>query len=62
MLVDLNKEEESDLITLLKEYKDCFAWSYKPVQQRPYDMNPKYETIVKEEIDKLLNAGFIYEI
>ena len=66
--VDLSKEEESDLITLLKEYKDCFAWSYedmkgvppevvqhtilirddaKPVQQRPYDMNPKYETIVK---------------
>ena len=83
VLVDLSKEEESDLITLLKEYKDCFAWSYKdmkavppevvqhtipirddakPVQQRPYDMNPKYETIVKEEIDKLLNAGFIYEI
>ena len=31
----------------------------KPVQQRPYDMNPKYETIVKEEIDKLLDAGFI---
>ena len=25
-------------------------------------MNPKYATIVKEEIDKLLNAGFIYEI
>ena len=25
----------------------------KPVQRRPYDMNPKYETIVKEEIDKL---------
>ena len=71
------------MITLLKEYKDCFAWSYedmkgvppevvqhtipirddaKPVQQRPYDMNPKYETIVKEDIDKLLNAGFIYEI
>ena len=81
--VDLTKEEESDLIMLLKEYKDCFAWSYedmkgvlpevvqhtislqedtKPVQQRPYDMNPKYETIVKEEIDKLLNVGFIYEI
>ena len=68
---------------MLKEYKDCFAWSYedmkgvppevvqhtiplrddaKPVQQQPYDMNPKYETIVKEEIDKLLDAGFIYEI
>ena len=81
--VDLNKEEESHWITLLKECKDCFAWSYedmkgvppevvqhtipirddaKPVQQRPYDMNPKYEMIVKEEIDKLLNVGFIYEI
>ena len=34
----------------------------KPMQQRPYDMNPKYETIVKEEINKLLDAGFIYEI
>ena len=70
-------------MTLLKEYKDCFAWSYedmkgvslqvvqhtmlihddaKRVQQRPYDMNPKYKTIVKEEIDKLLDAGFIYEV
>ena len=27
--VDLSKEEEGDLITLLKEYKDCFAWSYE---------------------------------
>ena len=34
----------------------------KPMQQCPYDMNPKYEMIVKEEIDKLLDAGFIYEI
>ena len=34
----------------------------KPMQQRPCDMNPKYETIVKEEIDKLLDARFIYEI
>ena len=25
-------------------------------------MNPKYEMIVKEEIDKLLDVGFIYEI
>ena len=81
--VDLTKEGESDLITLLKEYKDCFVWSYedmkgvlpkvvqhmipiwddvKRVQQRPYDMNPKYKMIVKEKIDKLLDVGFIYEI
>ena len=67
--VNITKEEEGDLIMLLKEYKDCFAWPYKdmksvppevvqhtilirddakPVQQRPYDMNPKYETIVKD--------------
>ena len=31
----------------------------KPVQQRPYDMNPKYETIVKEEINKLLMFSFM---
>ena len=33
----------------------------KPIQQRPNDMNLKYETIVKEEIDKLLDIGFIHE-
>ena len=27
--MDLTKEEEGGLIALLKEYKDCFAWSYK---------------------------------
>ena len=32
------------------------------VQQALYDMNPKYETIVKEGIDKLFNAEFIYKI
>ena len=65
VLVDLTKEEESNLIALLKTYKDCFAWSYvdlkcvplevvqhtipirddaKSMQQRPYGMNPKYES------------------
>lgn len=34
----------------------------KPIQQKPYDMNPKYKMIVKEEIDKLLDARFNYEI
>lgn len=83
VLVDLIEKEEKELITLLKEYKDCSAWAYedmkgvlpkviqhtirirdfaKLVQRKPYDMNPKYETIVKEEIDKLLDDGFIYEL
>ena len=34
----------------------------KLVQQKPYDVNPRYEMIVKEEIDKLLDARFIYKI
>ena len=32
----------------------------KPVRQRQYRMNPKYSLMVKEEIDKLLECGFIY--
>ena len=35
MSVDLSKEEESDLITLLREYKDCFAWSYEDMKGVP---------------------------
>ena len=33
-----------------------------PANQRAYPMNPKHAHAVKEEIDKLLKAGFIYEI
>ena len=33
-----------------------------PVRQRQYRMNPKYSLLVKEEIDKLLEAGFIYKV
>lgn len=69
------------MITLLRDYKDVFAWSYKDmpgieptfyqhiidlrkdarlVQQKRYRMNPNYAKKVKEEIDKLLQVGFIY--
>ncbi|MCO5551478.1 hypothetical protein L7F22_004982 [Adiantum nelumboides] len=34
----------------------------KPVQQRPYPMNPKYTKIVQEELEKLIECGFIYPI
>ncbi|MCO5607503.1 hypothetical protein L7F22_061699 [Adiantum nelumboides] len=34
----------------------------KPVQQRPYPMNPKYAKIVQEELEKLIQCGFIYPI
>ena len=33
-----------------------------PVRQRQYKLNPKYSLMVKEEIDRLLEAGFIYPI
>jgi hypothetical protein len=33
-----------------------------PVRQRQYRLNPKYSLMVKEEIDKLLEAGLIYPV
>ena len=33
-----------------------------PVRQRQYRLNPKYSLMVKEEIDSLLKAGFIYPV
>jgi hypothetical protein len=36
--------------------------SAKPVRQRQYRMNHKYSLMVKEEIDKLLECGFIYPV
>ena len=34
----------------------------KPSQQRPYTYNDNFAMKIKEEIDKLLEAKFIYEI
>jgi len=80
---DLSHLEEQELLTLLREFRDCFAWTYKdmpdvppevcehtipmkpdakPVYQRPYPMNPKYASQIQEEINKLIDCGFIYEI
>ena len=33
-----------------------------PVRQRQYRLNPKYSLMVKEEIDRLLEAGFIFSV
>jgi hypothetical protein len=33
-----------------------------PIQQKQYRLNPKYSVAVKDEIDKLTRAGFIYPI
>ena len=34
----------------------------KPIMQMRYKMNPNYAAKVKEEIDKYLEAGFIYHV
>ena len=34
----------------------------KPIRQRQRRLNPKYSLLVKEELDKLLDIGFIYPV
>jgi hypothetical protein len=73
-------EYKADLIKLLKEYVDCFAWDYtvmpslsrdlvehrlpikagfKPYKQHARRFNPIMYDRIKEEINCLLDAGFI---
>ena len=80
---EMSLENKTAKTTLLKEFRDVFAWSYedmrgldpqlyqhqihlskdtKPVAQRRYRMNPNYVARVKEEIDKLLQVGFIQPV
>eukprot|EP00253_Pinus_taeda_P015881 PITA_15881 len=80
---DLTDAETQQLMKLLHEYKEAFAWDYtdmkgispelcthrihikegcRPVCQPQRRMNPNLREIVKEELQKLLNAGFIYPI
>jgi len=71
---------ETKLVAILREFKDCFAWDYnelpgldrslvehklpiksgcEPVKQLPRKMMPEVTSKVKEEIERLLGAGFI---
>eukprot|EP00253_Pinus_taeda_P028310 PITA_28310 len=80
---NLTDDQKQQLMKLLKENKEAFAWDYKdmkgispelcthriyikegsrPVCQPQRRMNPNLREIVKEELQKLLNAGFIYPI
>ena len=36
--VELTKEEEGELIALLKEYKDCFSWPYEDMKGMPLEV------------------------
>ena len=44
------------------EHRIILEPNTKPVRQRQYRMNPTYSLLVKEEIDKLLECGFIYPV
>ncbi|CAL8135225.1 unnamed protein product [Prunus armeniaca] len=76
----LNPELVAEIIGLLHEYKDWFAWDYhemlglprslvehelkiregfKPFQQPPRRFSTEVQLKVKEEIERLLEAGFI---
>ena len=77
---NLSDDCKADLINLLKEYVDCFAWEYSempglsrdlvehrlPIKAgfRPYKQPSRhFNTVmygrIKEEINRLLDAGFI---
>src|SRR6185312_17127908 len=77
---NLSDDCKADLIKLLKEYVDCFAWEYSEIPSlsrdlvehrlpikagfRPYKQpsrrfNPVMYDCIKEEINRLLDAGFI---
>ena len=81
--VSLDKEEATELINLLIEFKDVFAWSYKdmpvidrsiaehkipikpgfkPIKQKLRRIRPEWSFMVKQEIEKQLQAGFIQVI
>jgi hypothetical protein len=77
---NLKANYKAELIALLKEYADCFAWNYtempglsrelvehrlpikegfKPFKQHPRRFNSTIHDRIKEEINRLLQAGFI---
>jgi hypothetical protein len=72
--VKLDSSFRKELIKLLKEYKDCFAWDYSempgldrsivehrlPIKPgfRPYKQPPR-KNYVKKEVERLIEANFI---
>lgn len=77
---ELPTEFKEALISLLKEYRDVFAWKYDempgldprlvthklnilpgsvPIKQSPRKFRPEDEIQIKQEIQKLLDVGFI---
>ena len=63
--LDVFAWEPSDLKGIpehLSEHRIDLMEGSVPARQRQYWINPKYSLMVKEEIDRLLEAGFIYPV
>ena len=79
----LNKNEEQQLLRILRKYKEAIAWSIEELKgicpsicmhkillnddaktsvEHPRRLNPVMKDIVRKEVLKWLNAGFIYAI
>ncbi|KAA0065979.1 uncharacterized protein E6C27_scaffold62G00640 [Cucumis melo var. makuwa] len=54
----LSSEEEGKYRSLLTEYKNIFAWSYKEMPE----LDPKLIPQIEVEVNKLIEAGFIREV
>ena len=46
----------------IAEHRIVLEDDARPIWQRQHRLNPKYSLLVKEELDKLLRVGFIYEV
>jgi len=46
----------------VREHKTELMVNVQPIKQKQYRMNPNYALRVREDLDKLLDIGFIYFI
>ena len=57
-----NYSDLKGVLPQLCEHKIELQDGAYPIRQRQYRLNPKYSMKVKDELDKLLEAGFIYPV
>ena len=83
ILVALNKNEEQQLLRILRKYKEAITWSIEDLKgispsicmhkillndyekasvEHKRKLNPMMKDVVRKEVLKCLNAGFIYAI
>jgi hypothetical protein len=81
IIANILSVEKAEICGVLREFSDCFAWSYtempglsqdmvehrllikqgfRPYKQPARNFNPDVVSKVKEEVDRLLQAGFIW--